>query len=801
MNDITAVPGFEDDYLSDSSIEKDFRTPSPAPTYVGKGKQRADPVDEALYDRQHSMINNDQSNNQLNQEIINNQDIQPLNRNEQSDQKDSKDPKDPIVQNDTNDPNDPNDQMVEDMDLNDIMVHDNITIHDTMTPNIKTTHEIITHDEIMKQDNKDNIMVHDIMVPCPLSSIQLYLIKSILTDVELSYYLGQVSMKEKPDIKLSPLIMSINNCLQIINNEFLQKNNEDPLTKFSSSAANCCIGKLRMLEILLKRLKRFPIKIGIAVSTDKSMNTIVSFMTHIRQRYGIIDENSFKDNLRHKSSFCWPKLDVVIVYDSSFESNKKFYYPVHNPKVTILRLTSVNTLEEILIYGTIKKYHYLNTLDYERLLKIFFYGMKCKKGEVTIGVHWKNNDFKETFEEWFKEIGYHEDMLTDDVSEIYKNFNMKINDINLENLSQLKALNFRLSDVDNDQNILTSEIQQKLKRQPEFVDPADSKRLKLGNRSANNEELAKTRMSELQISFEILQRQRDSINKDLLNVQSERDNLKQEVAILQEECTRLKEKLVKYENNQELFRLKDENSKLKKSTVNLKETTLKLKRFEKEIKTLKSDNNLLGDLNAQQSEDIVMLNNCSDVLNNKLSQMQEKLRIKDEQIDMMIKEKTCLTHLSVQQTQEIGRLKSANEIQAQEINALGKQLEEFTFREFQFTRREELFKEREREIFYHREQRDMEYERNRTLSEESNLNFRSTFGNGTSDIMVGSSSLTRNGGVGGVGGGSMVRFSSENEFRCHFQNCNFSFSTHTHTHTHQRRDNHYDDGDVIVLDD
>ncbi|CAG8492129.1 17086_t:CDS:2 [Acaulospora morrowiae] len=678
------VPGFEDDYQSDSSLDKNFHTPLPEPTYVGKGKQRADPVDEALYDRRPALS--------LPEKYLMEQ--------------------------------------RENMRTNISINQDNNTMDRflSLVPSKPPNYPIWGADEIM--------------IPCPLSGTQQDSIINELTDVNLSYYLKKIPAEEKPNDD-SPLRVAINRYLQIINNEFPGEKERNSLPFHSRDRKVMFFtGKLRMLESLLRHLRIFPIKIGVAVSAGQAMDTMILIMDRCSQKYGIIndDRNNYHENLykqdltNEKESFCilfstdfvnhlpnvMPKLDLVIACDTSFEPEKHFYFSMHNLQTPILRLVTIDSIEHVLVYGLINKVDYLNIFPIEKLLKIFFFGTSRKNVEMTVGVHYKNHKFteicnkiadcvnsmgwsdlsfgmEERVKEWIEEIGYNgnkKDWFGSSVPGIYKNFDVDAVEISNDILGLTTISKPKVDNVIN----LDSKTKRNMKRQAESENLIDPKKIRL------EEATIETNVSEEMAVFrdesnEVMRAQLNLTNKKLSSARAEiidlqqkleRSNgnelsrLRERVTVLQNQCEQeltdgKKGILVKQE---EIDLLKIENERLKEDNKNLEEqiATLnilngrvvlnakksrdeadaKLKSQGKEIQSLRLEKGRLEKSNLQQSRSIAILNNRIEGLNSQLFQLNNQIMAQGEHMRRLADEKVRLAQITIQQTQEIGRLKSLN---------------------------------------------------------------------------------------------------------------------------------------------
>ncbi|CAG8505621.1 15184_t:CDS:2 [Acaulospora colombiana] len=683
------VPGFEGDYLSDSSVEETIHIPPLEPTYIGKGKQRADPVDEALYDRGHATSKGQGENPPRQQESME-VDI-PLNQDNG-------------------------------LTLDDKAIMSRcLSIFSSISPNYP------------------NWGADEIMVPCPLSGTQQESIANVLTDVNLSYHMGKAPANEKSREK-SPFRVAIDDYLQIINNTILER--KESSSKFYSNNQSHKIaignGKIKMLETLLPILRKFPIKIGIASSM---MDTIILVMDRCNQRYGIINDRSNKyhnnlyDEQEHtnkKESFCilfstdfinfcpnvMPKLDLIVAHDTSFDPSMSLHFSMQNLQTPILRLVTVDSMEQIIAYGLINKVSYLDNFSFEKLSKIFFFGVNRKNFEMTVGVYWRDYKFTEicekianhvkigklndlsfgmedSAERWIEKSGYRgKDWSSSSVPSVYRNFDIESYELS-KDISDL-SIDHPTPKV-NGSTSKVSKKEKNSKRQAESQLTSDPKKMRLDKVTEKNPESIDTNVSEGLTTLkkeltEVLRSQLNAANQKLSSARAEIINLQQKLERANsDELSRLREQVVTLQDRcereladrkkeilskqKEIDRLKTECEKLKEDKKNLEEQTTSLNvlngkvaldakkskdEADTKLKIYEVERNRMEQLNIQQSQTITILNGRVDELNNQLFQLNSQLSVQGEHMKMINDEKARLAQLTIQQTQEIGRLKSLN---------------------------------------------------------------------------------------------------------------------------------------------
>ncbi|CAG8463280.1 5239_t:CDS:2 [Cetraspora pellucida] len=324
------VQGHEDVYVfdSDDDMASLSATAPPMQDYVGKGKQRADPVPEDF---------NFHSNSKYDTQAIQT----PQDQNVE------------VVMSDANNPPSfPNKNSVE----------RNVALFPSQPPNFP------------------DWITRDIMIPCPLSETQRALISNLILDRKLIQYLSKVSDNDKADAD-SLIRTRLSDVLRIIDHEPVEAINghlfNGPTHKksfgYHNSEIKFSVEKLKMLRYILVQLKSFRLTIGIAASSGLSTDAMIRFMDRIGQKYGIINDESSKYNKnlyqeqekKHAASFCvifstdftnyhknvLPKLDLVIAYDTSFKPNQHFYFSMGNLSIPVLRLVTCDTLEHVLVYG------------------------------------------------------------------------------------------------------------------------------------------------------------------------------------------------------------------------------------------------------------------------------------------------------------------------------------------------------------------------------------------------------------------------------------------------------------------
>ncbi|CAG8627545.1 4576_t:CDS:2, partial [Racocetra fulgida] len=221
------VQGYEDAYVFDSSDDDMGTLPATAPPvqdYVGKGKQRADPIPEGF---------NFHSNSRYDTHDI--QEIQtPQDQNTE------------VVMSDANNsPSFPNKNSVE----------RNVALFPSQPPNFP------------------DWVTRDIMIPCPLSETQRALISNLILDRKLIQYLSKVSDNDNADAD-SLIRTKINDALRIIDHEPVEAINghlfNGPTKRclgYNSSEIRFSVEKLKMLRYILVQLKSFRLTIGIAASS------------------------------------------------------------------------------------------------------------------------------------------------------------------------------------------------------------------------------------------------------------------------------------------------------------------------------------------------------------------------------------------------------------------------------------------------------------------------------------------------------------------------------------------------------
>ncbi|RIB08066.1 hypothetical protein C2G38_376108 [Gigaspora rosea] len=371
---VNKVQGYEDDYVSDYSDDNMASSSAPAPPvppvpptpvqdYVGKGKQRADPIPESL--------------------TFHNNAIQYDTQEMQTPQSQDTD----TIMTDKNIPS---------SFPNKITIDRNVALFPSQPPNFP------------------DWITQDIMIPCPLSETQRALISNLILDQKLIQYLSKVSNHENADAD-SLIRIKIRDALRILDHEPVEAINghlfNGPSNKslhYNGSEMKTSVEKLKMLRCILNELRSLRLVIGIAASSGLSTDAIIRFMDRIRQPYYIINNESseynkkfYQEREKHPSSFCvifstdfinyhknvLPKLDFVIAYDTSFKPNQHFYFSMGNLSIPVLRLVTCDTLEHVIVYGMIHKCSFINDSSVETFKNILFYGLKSisKQYRIVMG--------------------------------------------------------------------------------------------------------------------------------------------------------------------------------------------------------------------------------------------------------------------------------------------------------------------------------------------------------------------------------------------------------------------------------
>ncbi|CAG8751529.1 12199_t:CDS:2, partial [Dentiscutata heterogama] len=183
--------------------------------------------------------------------------------------------------------------------------------------------------------------------------------RKIISAPQLTQSFTQASM---PLPRNSPILLAKEQLLMVVNHlSLLLSNDSNDWIKDVNHT-----GKLVMLRQLLKLLKDKNLAIGISIPPGLMTDIFIDFLESNGHQYKFVNDPSIRHDiskqpateLSYNGLMCFifstalqnidldlPPLDLMIAYDTTFNTQTKFAQSVSNMNIPVIRLVTKNTIE------------------------------------------------------------------------------------------------------------------------------------------------------------------------------------------------------------------------------------------------------------------------------------------------------------------------------------------------------------------------------------------------------------------------------------------------------------------------
>ncbi|CAG8614629.1 16802_t:CDS:2 [Dentiscutata erythropus] len=248
----------------------------------------------------------------------------------------------------------------------------------------------------------------DVMIPVPLSAMQQKVYRKIISASQLTQSFTQASM---PLPRNSPILLAKEQLLMVVNHLSLLFSNES--NEWIKDVNHT--GKLVMLRQLLKLLKDKNLAIGISIPPGLMTDIFIDFLESNGHQYKFVNDPSIMHDiskqpateLSHNGLMCFifstalqnidldlPPLDLMIAYDTTFNTQTKFAQSVSNMNIPVIRLVTKNTIEHAMCYQMLIEKKALSNLTLPELKKTITYGTWKRNQYIVPGCEVAQFDIK-----------------------------------------------------------------------------------------------------------------------------------------------------------------------------------------------------------------------------------------------------------------------------------------------------------------------------------------------------------------------------------------------------------------------